>query len=239
MYQIEKDRKNIPKILYKYRPFNEFAKRMLSKGEIYFAIINQLKDQNERKFRFTNGAWVNLNNQPNCLNPEQYTQYILETIRAGELEQHGIFSLCESKLEKRMYEEYADNFKGICIGFDWDAFGLFFDGSCPPVRNFPRKVIYQPLVEIQTLHPTPNQYIEIFTSKLPQYSYEKEYRMFYKKGILAMSTIRYAIKEIIFGHNIAPEQMLEIKDWIKDLRNVALYTTRLVGKKVQIDQYNY
>src|SRR5690242_18650398 len=39
-----------PKILYKYRPLNDFAWRILRSGEIYFAAPNELNDPNEYFF---------------------------------------------------------------------------------------------------------------------------------------------------------------------------------------------
>lgn len=231
---------NIPNILYKYRFFNEEAERILLNGEIYFATTNELNDPCEKFFRFKNGEYINdINNQLRYLNPEQLTQHFLDAIRTGKNEPYGILSLCDSKEEIKMYKEYADEFKGLCIGFDWNRFGLMFAGSYPPQVNIPRRVTYQPLIEIETTHVPPETWLEIFTSKIPEYSHEKECRMFYTKGKLISNAIRHAIKEIVFGHHMPQEHILKIKNMIQDLRSVSLFKTKIIEDTVNIEPFNY
>ena len=235
---MEKINSDIPKILYKYRPFNELSKKLLSKGEVYFATTNELKDPLEKFFTFKNGSWiVDKNNKNVYLNSQQYTERMLKITRAGKNEAFGILSLCGSNKQLKMYEEYADNFKGICVGLDWAEFNLFFVGSHPLEKNVPRKVIYQPPIEIEEKYIKPGMLLEIFTTKSLDFLHEKEYRMFYTKGKLFIN--RPAIKEIIFGKNILFEQMLQVREWVKDLSGINFFiaTPLFNENKVQIEPY--
>jgi hypothetical protein len=222
-----------PKMLYKYRQINEFSKKILLEGEIYFATTNELKDPLEKSFSFTNGSWVvDENNKRVYLSPEQYTQRLLNSVRKGGGEPYGILSFCESKKEIQMYKEYADDFKGICIGFDWEIFGLTFPGSCPLEKNIPRKVIYQSPIKIEKEYIPPQKWIEIFTTKSIDFSYEKEWRMFYTKGKFSSDNVRYAIREIVFGHNVSQEHILQVKEWIKDLDGINLF---IIDSKFELE----
>lgn len=70
--------------------------------------------------------------------------------------------------------------------------------------------------------------MEIFTTKLPGFSYEKKWRIFYTKGKLVINNVRCAIKETIFGHDIALKDLLQVKEWISDLNGINLFTTEPV-----------
>ncbi len=232
---------NIPKILYKYRDLKSgHAEKILSNGEIYFATTNQLADHKEKaSFVMSKGAWVNdENNSLVYLSPEESKNRLMKAVRAGPHEPYGILSLCESREELLMHEQYADNFQGICIGFDWDKFNLYFAGSYPPVRNIPRCVIYQETTEIDAAHVTPEQWLEIFCSKLPKYSYEKECRLFYTKGKHVSEFVRQAIKEIIFGYKVSLDKILQVKALVGDLSGISFYIAQKIDNKVQIKNLN-
>lgn len=231
--------KSIPQILYKYRVCNNFLENMLSKGEIFFPGVCELEDPNEKaSFIFTQGTTIkDKNNQIIYLTPQERKIYFLEIIKSDKNERHGILSLCDSKREEKMWNEYAGDFSGVCVGFDWTGFGLYFAGSYPPVKNIPRGVIYQEALEIDAPHITPEQWLEIFITKLPKYAYEREYRMFYRKGAYAHQAIRHSIKEIILGYKIEPEKIELIRKLISDLPNVKIYMAYLINKQVEIKPF--
>lgn len=232
---------DIPKILYKYRDLKSgHAEKILSNGEIYFATTDQLADHKEKaSFVLSKGAWVNdKKNSLVYLSPEENKNRLMKVVRAGQHEPYGILSLCESREELLMHEQYADNFQGICIGFDWGKFNLSFAGSYPPVRNIPRRVIYQKPIEIDATHITPEQWLEIFCSKLPEYSYEKEYRLFYTKGKHASQLVRQAIKEIIFGYKVSLDEILRVKGLVGDLSGINFFIAQKINNKIQIKNLN-
>ena len=242
---IESDKNQPPNILYKYRSYNDNAKRILSNGEIYFATSDELNDPLERFFLFKNGTYhtVTKNDLLNLqtikqkrldngsylvqLDSANYTKHVSEKIK--QREKHGIFSLCDSKLSIPMFAHYADGFKGICIGFDWKNFNLLFAGSHPPQLNIPRRVTY--LTNPPEIGGTPDEWLNVFTTKSLDFEWESEWRMFYNKGKLSSVNIRHAIKEIIIGHNISKDHIAEIRKLISDLNGVSLFITEpIIGK---------
>jgi hypothetical protein len=205
-----------PKILYKYRAINKFCINMLSQGEIYFATVSELDDKDECSFRFTTGNYhVNDNNEFVYADAQERTDYILNHTK--RYKNRGILSLCESSQEIKMWELYANNFNGICIGFDWEQFGLLFDGSYPPVKNFPKKVIYHELFKQPHRYNSPDDWINIFTQKSRKFAHEKEWRMFYKAGSYSHPNVRMAIREIIFGCDVSKECEKLIRELVADL----------------------
>ena len=222
---------SLPTILYKYRGFNDFTKNILSDGEIYFATTDQLNDQNEKgAFRFKNSEnWINNNkNELVCLSAEEYTQRLKNAFRQGKNELNGILSLCKNNKSLKMWKEYADNSTGICLGFAWEEFDLYNPGSYPPTKAYPIECIYQEnFIEVEGLYATTEEVIKILTTKLLPYSYEEEWRMFYKRGTFRSRNVRYAIKEIIFGHNISEKYIALVKNLVKDLVHINFFITEL------------
>ena len=53
-------------------------------------------------------------------------QYILDGMKRNA---SGIFCLCENGKSIAMHADYANGFRGICIGFDWRHFNLNVQGS--------------------------------------------------------------------------------------------------------------
>ncbi len=248
-----------PKILYKYRSLNgctgKFTESLLSSGEIYFSISEQLNDPFERYFLINNEEHVKLTLQEAethklvpwkdgiyKLTPQQYTQYMWQTSRKNEA--YGILSLCERNDDILMHCHYADSFKGICIGFEWAEIGMEFAGSYPSQPNIPLKVNYEQKTLEFTDNPTPADWIKIFTTKPAVFSYEKEWRIFYLKGGLASSEmrarVRSSIKKIVLGHNISKGDVAKVKTLIHDLSGVELFITKPKADEylLDIEPYN-
>lgn len=231
---IEKNSSAIPDVLYKYREINEYALSMLSKGELYFAHIKELDDPNEQTyFQYTFGTHhVNRDNQIEWLCEKEQTKLMSNAIRGDD--RYGIFSLCSSRQEKRMYEEYAKNFAGICIGFDWNNFGLFVPNSYPPetIGIKPLKVKYADPIKIN--YGERADWIEVMTTKATTFSYEKEYRIIYNRGACSSKKIRESIREIVFGYNVSAQKAIEIKSLVSDLNDVNFYKAILEKDTVKI-----
>lgn len=238
-----------PDHLYKYRVINSFTELMLENGELYFATSNELNDPFERFFSFKTGASniVSESELPGLqtkmkiresdgnflvgLDSDENTKYMRDKNKQSE--SYGILSLCESNKSIPMCSHYADGFKGICIGFDWNSFGLTFPGSHPPQKNLPRKISYRDNPPV--IHGYAHEWLEVFTTKSQDFSWEKEWRIFYTKGKLVGSNIRGAIKEIILGHNISKENITKIKSLVEDLNGVKLFITKPIVGKYQIE----
>ena len=124
----KKEKSEVPKILYKYRKLSDkYTDKIFSDGEIYFAHHTELEDPTEHLVLFRNGEMsMNRNNKLEYQSPWVKTKIYQEEIRKSD---KGIFSLCSGSKEIQMYQQYAGDCDGVCIGFDWEKFGLFFVGS--------------------------------------------------------------------------------------------------------------
>lgn len=238
--------KFIPKILYKYRAFDRerYTEELLSKGEIYFATAAQLSDDFEYSFTWHKDEFVNLtedecrvfkkpnngsNNNLTKLTKNEYTEHLINGIKKKS--PYGVLSLSESNNNPYMWERYAAGSTGICIGFDWEKFNLIFAGSDPPQKNIPRKISY---AENPIIMSHPNQWLDVFTTKWQAYSFEAEWRMFYASGPHSSLDVRYAIKEIIFGNKITPENEELARSLVSDLKNIQFFHASR-----RFDQYKY
>ena len=104
----------------------------------------------------------------------------------------------------------ADGSKGICIGFEWDHFGLMFDGSYPPQPNMPRKINYVSEPLLIKKFGSPDDWLNVFTTQGNGFACEEEWRMLYIKGQFSSDKVRQAIRSITFGpHFFNQQQSLE------------------------------
>lgn len=232
-----------PRLLYKYRQIDcENTKRMLSAGEIYFASPEILNDPCENFFMFAEGDYHILSSEEvkilglsdTCiknrskngnlclLTPEDKTKYFMNSINKGNT--RGIFSLSASNDIMQMYAYYANGSKDICIGFEWDKFGLMFDGSCPPHSNIPRRINYVSEPLLIKKWGSPDDWLCVFTTKGDCFSFEKEWRMFYISGKFSSDKVRQAIRSITFGPLFFNQ---ERKVWQKSLKKVIKLTNGL------------
>lgn len=127
----------------------------------------------------------------------------------------GILSLCKNSTCDFMWRNYADNFSGICYGFNSRLLYNAFGGGCG-------EVIYNP--ELPYIDYAKDQFPLNFTkstyNKLMQYQSEDEFR-FHKvwHGKIANNTDRNMIyppeclEEIILGRNMPLEQETEIRNF--------------------------
>ena len=118
-----------------------------------------------------------------------------------------------------MHALYADSFKGLCIGFDWEKFELEFHGTW--VQNRPRKVKYRPNPPLITERMgDPDAWLTVFTTKSIDFSSESEWRMFYKEGVWQSNKVKNSIKSITFGHNC-----IKHEKWTEKLKNIIDWTS--------------
>jgi hypothetical protein len=238
-----------PKILYKYRSLKDpHTKCMIAHAEIYFATPDQLNDPLENFFSFSSGQYRILSEkefkyiQPSAtpqkkphgflvwLTPQERTRLFRFHIKNNS---RGIFSFSENNKQISQYVYYADGFKGICIGVDWEEFSLMDDDSDPPQKTLPRKVSY--LTNPPEISGKADEWPQVFTTKSTDFSFEKEWRMFYRKGAHSSPDVRTSIKQIIFGHNTSFEDRAKVKEWIKDIHLIEFFVTEPILGKFELD----
>lgn len=131
----------------------------------------------------------------------------------------GVLSLAFNSSSVRMWNEYAENHQGFCVGFDSK---LLFEskiagkgGYVDYVEELP-KIYPEPIMDFQT-----QANLQIF-SKLKKWDYEEEYRLhMIRDHKLEINDRRKyppaeAFKEIIIGKNMAEEDFEELKESLPD-----------------------
>ncbi len=186
-----------PTQLFRYRSFRRFdddtlevQRRELAaiqEGYIWAAGYHQMNDPME-------GTFYARQNGPADL----YFQTILESIREGK-QRTGIACFSETPTNELMWAHYADEFRGICIAYDFSdlrdaveenaAFSRLFYTENPPNLDLSAN-------DLET------NVRRVLSSKSQKWGYEREWRMFTQR----LGRIAYrnpsAVRTIYFGHRI-------------------------------------
>ena len=149
---------NLPPVLYKYREFNNsFHKSIITNSSVYFAAPNTFPDNKDchpkevfpsvsivrKRFwelslsehpemnRYERDRYVHeqIISAP-ILNPDIREQ-LIEDLFGDYCRCHGILSVTANPNNKRMWEEYADDHKGFCVGFNSSKLAMIAGGGGP------------------------------------------------------------------------------------------------------------
>jgi hypothetical protein len=189
-----------PTQLFRYRSFRRFnsdtfevQRRELAaieEGYIWAAAYNQMNDPMEGTFYARRQGSGDL-----------YFQTILESIREGK-QRAGIACFSETPTNELMWAHYADEFRGICIAYDFSdlresleenaAFSRLFYTETPPKLDLGKN-------DLET------DVRRVLSSKSHRWGYEREWRMFTPQvGRMAYRN-RGTVRTIYFGHRIDTE----------------------------------
>jgi hypothetical protein len=216
-----------PKLVGKYIGLSNvrFVYEILVKNRLYFSDPAQFNDPFEmtpavlpRKI-FKSVSKAKKRVSEDVLN--QIYQDTMKKFRDDQskmISKFGVACLSESLDDIVMWSHYADQHKGICILFDTKF--KFFNGL--------RRVTYVPkrLASPIKTKRNPDRLMQLMTTKLDLWSYEKEWRMFrrYKaRGYLFPKT---AIYGVVFGDRCSPEDR-DIVTRMVDPNRIKLFNASL------------
>ncbi len=233
-----------PKILYKYRNWNDkFNKRFINEREVFMASPNQFEDKldckspvrydlmthEQAKVVYTRISNLDENltrqqkrkrvrellNKKDYLNPE-FNENYQKIYFKGYFERLGILSLTAENCLDSMWEKYADNHSGFCVGYNSRILFNFLGGG--------GKVEYPD--ELPILLPDPIMSREEMRWKQvyfkeKKWEFEQEYRT--QKFWEFPATIsdrqitlpKEAFNCVILGKNMSESDKTEIIDSIK------------------------
>lgn len=235
---------NVPNIIvYKYRKWdNPLHRFVLTEQKLYYPSPEQLRkeDANECNLPVDYPEGNNLYNffyehsleeNPNYTREEHYRYAMywavhspladinkrnkeVNKIDKEKSQFFGVLSLCKNSTSDFMWRNYADNFAGICYGFNARLLFNAFNGGCG-------EVIYNedlPHINFEK-DKFPKNFIKSTYNKLIKYELEEEFR-FHKFwiGRTANNIDRNMIyppeclKEIVLGRNITQEHEEEIRN---------------------------
>ena len=248
-------------VLYKYKPWNDYTKKILTDGELYFPSIGKLNDPFEGSipYIFDQSELTTENifrwmykmakhTHPTWKEQEIY-DYVCEEQKKGRLfdEKHiekqnietredveklfGILSLTTKSNNFLMWSHYANSHTGICIGFNVHK---VFDA----VKGTLRDVIYQTYLPVKHLDDDTAQFItNLLFTKSKDWEYEDEYRLI--KMNASNSIIKIPLESIVsitLGCKIPIEAKNEIIYIVKkQIPSCKIYEASLSKTKFELD----
>lgn len=249
---VEEVAKQLPSRLYKYRSWDNNAhKLLLTHQEIFFADPYTFEDEKDCRFPVDlNLPWEDYKkigletyNQLSGLKPlKQHQLEVLLRYRydndmgikqAREEEFYKLFNctigiccFCESSNIPAMWDKYAKNDEGFCIGIDFrecleNLLGKYIGGG--KVNYLPKNA--QPIKYVSGFLENFDEMLEFFikmvNNKYIDWRFEEEYRLFkfiwegydtdISDELRKVSIPKTAFKEVIFGRNMPNLYREEIK----------------------------
>ena len=234
---------NHPKILYKYRDWNnEYHKRILTENKIYLSSPCQFEDKYDCNLteifppkselydcflKIANINYPNMSRREKrefarywsqhspLAHPDERSKIVTEYTQEFN-DRFGVLSMTADFNNNAMWEKYANQHKGLCIGFDSE---MLFErvgggGKVEYVNHLP--VIEFLKDDVKLWH------IKNIFFKEDKWSFEKEYRlhkMWEDKATDDERNIELpqsCIREVILGKDMPPQDKEEIQEIIKN-----------------------
>lgn len=215
-----------PTYLYKYKGIDEYTLKALSDGRMYFASRKQFNDPIDSHAHYE----LDINTQelaqlyefltpnkgvnPATLNIES-ARFEIERVFDRYLDERGIYSLSATYDNPLMWSHYADEHKGICLGFrreNEDSAETFYKPSLGKVEyGRSRSIPYSEILDgyrrkrLTGIHAALDSALY---SKAPSWWYEEEWRYIHYKGG-AEHRLPAELEEVIFGWR-SPKHLIDI-----------------------------
>ncbi|MDT0690306.1 hypothetical protein RM549_10955 [Salegentibacter sp. F188] len=231
--------KVIPNKIYKYRSYTEIHFKIITKQELYFARPSEFSDLQDCKYRINRDAVKNETNRRKTyarlfkiddlfdpiinehIESNPITDELIDKIEeARQIENDkylGIFSASESYSNRYLWNVFAANHTGFCVGIDYSQIsqGIGLNGSI--------KYSDTGLPETKVYNYEESEFIEYLYNSLmtlkDELSQEREYRL---SKIIINDLDRFhkipkcSISEIFLGKNMADDKKKELIKLIKE-----------------------
>lgn len=222
-----------PKILYKFRVWNNpYHKKILEECSVYLSPPQDFEDKMDcnpaqiyprgidlfrHLMRFKEDVpfrqRVNFALKWYNVSPMRYPseiQKLKEQLDKDFNEHFGVLSLTTDYLNNFLWEKYADNYKGFCVGFDWNRITSFIKGG-----GEVKYVTHLPVIDFAN----DDDFTKITKTiifKEKKWEKEKEYRLFkiWRDGQKVIRNIKLpndAIVQVILGKKMGEDDKKEIK----------------------------
>lgn len=223
--------------LYKYRPIDKHTIEILINNELWFASPKTFNDPFDCKFDYVYRSnrredWLNwLEKQDLSRQERELVLAMLDSkISALEkmvsqsynpeklLDEIGVVSFSKCNDSILLWSHYAENHKGVCLGFKTIGLQMKMDS---PVHEIPVfEIKYQNLLPppFNGLLDDPIHLTEFLKVKHKEWRYEKEYRLIALMEHIKTRNVRFCkeiLGEIIFGLRISENDKRVIKEIVK------------------------
>lgn len=215
-----------PERLWKYRTWddNGYARRMIERGEIYFARADSLNDPFE--FRWSEQYPTNPREQRDFLEALCRKNFPwetpAETKRRRETMWHdlrgivrghddgicrnlgeitcGVFCASSTNRNQVMWAHYAADHSGICVGLRANLFAKLFH----KVRYLPEP----PMISVwEYVHDNAKKFAELSLTKSNRWEYEEEWRTIDDPGVMIAEGV---VDQVVMGARVSPQAREEI-----------------------------
>lgn len=190
-----------PTSLFRYRPYSRLKRELetLESNYIYCPNYASLNDPMEGKFR--QGSKLS-----------RHSQTYVEAIQTT-LDELGIASFCEVQNHVLMWAHYADQYKGICISYNFTNLLAHLPESAVLTRIAYSETQYQ----IRTAKRQPIDVAKrILSRKTRSWLYEREWRLFHSVG-KANYQSKACVNFVILGSRMPESDKVETTERLKAL----------------------
>jgi len=236
------------KYLYKYKPINQFTLDIISNDRIFFPSPDLFNDPFDTKCSFTKTSVIAQSTDSQKIEMDfpgdDLNQTMIFTRKdmsidierfEQKLKSFGILSLAQDPKNILMWSHYAENHKGLCIGFERNKSNELGD------NNKTRKVNYTknyPSLNVKILMnevDITNNLMRVLYTKSKLWDYEGEWRMFTPIGNKAYP-LPGKIKSITFGSR-TPSMDIDIIKKLINGTDIKLYQASLKENLFGIKSY--
>ncbi len=193
-----------PSRLYRYRSLKEFDREMeaIERGYLFCAAYRTLNDPMEGLFTSSK-----------LLRESEDYRIIRDSIRDNK-SQLGMCSFSEVHDHELMWAHYADQFRGICISYN---FSKLRDGMADDI-TFARMFYNETVPTIRLSDQGPDELAKMVLSyKNYRWLYEREWRMFASLGKASYRPTN-CVTRVYLGSRIEDDDRIQIKNKLKRLK---------------------
>ena len=235
----------LPEIIYKYRDWSDdYHKRFITEREVFLASPESFEDELDchnptrfdlltKKQIYEYFLWSSKNDNPNfsrqqhrafardwakhsLVNDKKYVKKFMEDSIAEYYAHDGILSLTENWNNDAMWEKYANDEKGFCIGYNTRVMFKYLGGG-GPVTYADEIPIIMPEPFMQPEQAMRNR----IYYKLKKWEFEEEYRtkkFWPNPPSISDRQIKLPIEafnRVILGNKMSDEHRFEIEKYVK------------------------
>ena len=216
-------------VLFQYKTINKYFWRQLKNSEIFCKNPSKFNDPFDCSIDWKRAILSVLEHDNIADDKRQYLESIYKKLDMFDPNQNAGISCftnnCETQL---MWTHYADNHKGVCLGYGFQMDDLydtyptsgdfFFMGAGPVIyddNHFSSWLVADNLSMINSLTPAENAAIKLYTAKSSCWKYEEEYRIVMnKEGSIKIK--RHYLKQLTFGLRVSENDRREITRVVKE-----------------------
>lgn len=204
-----------PSSLYRYRSLRDFDREInaIESASLHCAAYSDLNDPMEGLYSST------------VLQRKSKHFEEIRAIVADKQSAHGICSFSEVNNNELMWAHYANEFRGICIGY---SFGSLLS-RLPDDVEFVRLNYSEKAPTLQTLMGPVHSARRALSCKSYKWLYEREWRMFARQGLSYYNDV-HCVRTVYLGSRIDPKNATIIKQKM-DRLNIEV-------KEMQLDVYS-